>query len=248
MKFCEKHQHSYASMRCPLCRKEWRIQNNNKIKYCSIHILNYSVEECPSCKKEYNQKYWQENKDQLVEHNNKYYQENKDQIKENVKEYQQENREKIANRHNKYYKANKDQISKRHNKYDKKRKLDDPAYRLRKRISTSIYQVLKINGSSKEGRSILQYLPYTIKELKSHIESQFEPWMNWNNQGIYDIETWDDNNQETWTWQLDHIIPHSTFKYTSMDSQEFRDCWMLSNLRPYSAKQNQLDGANKVRH
>jgi len=30
--------------------------------------------------------------------------------------------------------------------------------------------------------------------------------------------------------------------------QVFRDCWALSNLRPYSAKQNQLDGATKLRH
>lgn len=38
------------------------------------------------------------------------------------------------------------------------------------------------------------------------------------------------------------IVPHSKFKYTSMEDQSFQKCWALINLRPYSAKQNLLDG------
>lgn len=41
--------------------------------------------------------------------------------------------------------------------------------------------------------------------------------------------------------EMERIRPHSTFKYTSMDSPEFIECWSLSNLRPYSAKQNVID-------
>lgn len=96
--------------------------------------------------------------------------------------------------------------------------------------------------------SCLEYLPYTMKELKVHIESLFEPWMTWKNRGNYNAKTWNDNDPTTWTWQLDHIIPHSTFKYTSMEDQSFQDCWTLSNLRPYSAKLNIIDGASRIRH
>lgn len=57
-----------------------------------------------------------------------------------------------------------------------------------------------------------------------------------------------DGNSATWKWQIDHIVPQSTFQYASIDCQEFRNCWTLSNLRPLSAKQNLLDGVGKIRH
>jgi hypothetical protein len=54
--------------------------------------------------------------------------------------------------------------------------------------------------------------------------------------------------KEETEFHFDHIIPHSTFHYETMDCQEFKDCWALSNLRPLSAKQNLLDGISRVRH
>ncbi len=125
---------------------------------------------------------------------------------------------------------------------------NNPIFKLRKRLSHQIRFYLKTNNSSKFNKSFLKYLPYALDQLKQYIEILFEPWMTWQNHGNYNRKTWDDNDPTTWTWQIDHIIPHSTFKYTSMDCQEFRDCWALSNLRPYSAKQNILDGTNRTRH
>ena len=107
---------------------------------------------------------------------------------------------------------------------------------------------LKRRKSSKKGQSCLKYLPYSIEELKLHLESQFEFWMNWDNHGIYNPKTWDDDNSSTWVWHIDHIIPQSTFTYNSMADQAFQDCWALSNLRPYSGKQNIIDGAYRYRH
>ncbi len=49
-------------------------------------------------------------------------------------------------------------------------------------------------------------------------------------------------------WNTGHIVPQSNLKYISMDSNEFRQCRALSNLRPYSAKQNFVDGIYRVRH
>ena len=40
------------------------------------------------------------------------------------------------------------------------------------------------------------------------------------------------------TIPLDHIDAHINFLYITMNCQEFKDCWALSNLRPLSAKQN----------
>jgi hypothetical protein len=72
--------------------------------------------------------------------------------------------------------------------------------------------------------------------------------MTWSNWGNYSRETWDDKDISTWTWQIDHIVPHSNFNYTSMEDENFRKCWALLNLRPLSAKQNNIDGANRIRH
>ena len=91
-------------------------------------------------------------------------------------------------------------------------------------------------------------LSYTLPELNKHINMQFEYWMNWNNHGIYDPKTWDDNDPSTWTWQLDHIIPQSDLPYDSVDHPNFKKIWLLENLRPLSAKQNIVDGARRVRH
>jgi hypothetical protein len=85
-------------------------------------------------------------------------------------------------------------------------------------------------------------MPYTLKQLKNHLESKFESWMTWDNYGKYVLETWDDNNKSTWTWNIDHIVPHSTFIYSSMKEDNFKKCWALENLRPYSSKQNIIDG------
>ena len=88
----------------------------------------------------------------------------------------------------------------------------------------------------------MNVLPYSMEELKIHLESLFEPWMTWQNHGKYEKKNWDDNNQDTWTWQVDHIIPHSKLKYDSVNDKNFSKCWALSNLRPYSAKKNIEDG------
>lgn len=69
--------------------------------------------------------------------------------------------------------------------------------------------------------------------------------MTWDNWGIYDPVVWDDNDSTTWTWQIDHIIPQSMLKFDSLEHDNFKKCWVLENLRPYSAKQNIKDGARK---
>jgi hypothetical protein len=158
-----------------------------------------------------------------------------------------------------YRKNNKDKIKEYNKKYDEEhkgyrtiaqrnRRRNNLSVRLHSLISCSIYMSLKKSGGSKNGRTCLMYLDYTMNQLKSHLQSLFEPWMNWSNWGIYNHETWNDDDPLTWTWQIDHIIPKSNFPYTSMEDDNFKKCWALSNLRPYSAKQNLIDGASKTRH
>jgi hypothetical protein len=121
----------------------------------------------------------------------------------------------------------------------------DINFKLRSRVSSSINCYLKKSSASKENQSVIYFLPYSIKDLKNHLESQFEPWMNWQNWGIYKPNSWNDNDPTSWTWQIDHIIPHSTFKYQSMTDILFKECWSLKNLRPLSSKKNILEVCRK---
>lgn len=132
--------------------------------------------------------------------------------------------------------------------YGKNRRKEDVNYKLRTRVSSAVCNYIKNFGGSKNGHSCLEFLPFSIQELRDHLENLFEPWMTWNNYGVYRREYWDDNNMATWTWQIDHIIPHSTFKYISMEDDLFKKCWALENLRPYSSKLNFMDGVRRTRH
>ena len=64
---------------------------------------------------------------------------------------------------------------------------------------------------------------YTVDELKSHIERQFLSGMSWDNMA---------------DWHIDHIVPKSSFVYSSAEDEDFKACWALTNLRPLWAKDN----------
>lgn len=200
---------------------------------------------CVICESEYGKNYYDKHKNERIDYQNNYYKDNKNDILDYKNSFYNENKEQILSYKKDYYNENKSIVRETQNKYKRKRRKIDPAFRLREFVSRRIYGFLE---NIKDNESCLDYLDYTIKDLKIHLESLFESWMNWSNQGIYDKNAWDDSDPSTWTWQIDHIIPHSTFKYTSMKDQEFKDCWALSNLRPYSAKQNFLDGISRIRH
>jgi hypothetical protein len=95
--------------------------------------------------------------------------------------------------------------------------------------------MIQHHGGYKRKKSIRNYLPYTIEELKAHLESLWEPWMSWENYGGRP-------NDSRQTWHIDHIIPHSSFPYTSMDDPLFQECWALSNLRPLEKRANMSKG------
>lgn len=131
-----------------------------------------------------------------------------------------------------------EQKRKRRKELQRKRYARSP---FRKSVSSAIRSMLKENDAIKPA-SCLKYLPYTMQELREHLEILFEPWMNWSNYGAYKRLEWKDDDPSTWRWSLDHIIPQSTLPYKSMKSKNFKKCWALENLRPLSAKQNMLDG------
>lgn len=237
---------------CKDCAKVYRESNKTKIALSKKSHYEINKNDILQYQKDYyqnnraniiavQQEYRKSNKPKISLQNSKYYEENKVSIDLRNKEYYKNNKEKIIATQKEYYELHKETIVLYRREYYKNRGQNDLLFKIRRRVSSQVWYYLIKNGSNKNGQSILTFLPYSIRELKEHLEKQFEPWMTWENYGSYVIKDWDDSEQSTWKWQIDHIIPHSQFKYSSMEDQGFRDCWALSNLRPYSAKQNLLD-------
>ena len=248
---------------CKSCDKEYRrlyyIKNRERLLPKNKQYRLNNKGEISIQKKEYAKK----NKDKLVAYHNEWVKNNPDKIARHSKKHYDNNRDALLDacrkRYNKnidkehirgknYRTRNKDTIKKNRAIRARLRRRADVSFRLKHNVSKSIWYALSKLNSNKGHHSFLKYVPYTMAELKQHLELQFEYWMNWNNYGVYRFNMWDDNNVDTWTWQVDHIIPQANLLYTSMDDDNFKICWSLENLRPLSSKQNFLDGIHRVRH
>lgn len=181
-----------------------------------------------------------------------YSQQNKKQISQKDKRNYEKNKIKIAARSKAYNITHKEEINNIKNKYEKNKRLTNIDYRLRKNISSLIYFYLKLNNSSKN-KSILNYI--NIQEIKNYLEVQFvhknnlidgKVWMSWKNWGVYNPKKWNEINPDTWTWQLDHIMPQSKLPFTSMEDINFKICWHKLNLRPLITLKNIQDGARNI--
>jgi len=239
MKICTKCGLEKDDSDFPLRNKDKRTRRN----------------ECRQCTKKYRENYYEQNKQVLLEGAKQYYADNRDKIIKDVKNYREENKDAIGEYKKEYYQenkdrikeyqiVNKDKIQKSANEQRKERRKNDPSFKMRTYVSNSIRDVLKGRKNSGTWKN----LHYTPQQLKEHLERQFEPWMTWQNHGKFDPTTWNDNDSRTWTWQIDHIIPQSDLPYTSMEDDNFKKCWALENLRPLSAKQNVVEGADRIRH
>ena len=125
----------------------------------------------------------------------------------------------------KYYQNNKEIINYKNNEYQIKRRIIDGRFKLKHCISSLINQKLKNHLSSKNHQSTFSFLPYTIDELKQHLEKLFTKGMTW-------------NNHTTHGWHIDHIKPDSLFNYKLVEDKEFQECWALENLQPMWADEN----------
>jgi hypothetical protein len=179
-----------------------------------------------------NQQYYENNSEKIKNNNSVYYNNSKDKL-----------REKSIKRAKLWNSQNKEKV-----KISRKKHNNKPVRKIRNNIGRMVRGILESNGVKKNWSSFLDYVDYSVDELKNHLEKQFESWMTWDNYGKYDIKTWNDTDQSTWAWQIDHIIPQSILPYVSMRDKNFKKCWALNNLRPLNAKQNLLEGVRRIRH
>lgn len=188
---------------------------------------------CKECVKHQTDLYYQENKEQVLEYSKQYRQEHKEERGEYDHQYRQKNKDRLREKRQRRYEGHKESRKRQRNfRYE-----TDVIFRLRQIVSSSVYRILKLNRGKKNG-SVLEFLPYTVEQLRNHLEERFEPWMNWENHGVYAV-----GGERK--WQIDHITPHSSFHYETMDCEEFRKCWALENLQPLGAIENIKKGNNK---
>ena len=102
-----------------------------------------------------------------------------------------------------------------------------PGYAMYHRLKSWMHKHL---GDRLPSRKWSQYLGYSTTELRAHLERQFVKGMSWENKG---------------KWHIDHIRPVASFDIPSIESDEFRDCFGLHNLRPVWAKENMRKGAKR---
>jgi hypothetical protein len=102
-----------------------------------------------------------------------------------------------------------------------------PEYRLKIRMRTRLWKVLKLQCQHKRARTF-NFVGCSPSELKVYIERQFVGLMQWNNYGSL--------------WEIDHIRPCASFDLSS--DMQVRACFHYSNLRPLLKTENRSKSSN----
>ncbi len=246
-------------IKCNLEKSDSEFGNRNKKckdcykEYQRLYRLNHKEK-----MKEYNDNYYQENKQEIIEGVKTYYFENRDKIAEYKTLYWEENREELTKKNKDYYQNNKErlgsqnkaynqkhrkELNEKRNKRNKKNKIHlklkerrekDPVFRISQNIRTYIRNSFKYKGLKKSTKTEI-ILGCSFKDFKSHIESQFECWMTWENYGKY-------NGDLNYGWDIDHIIPISI----AQTEEEVLKLNHFTNLRPLCSYTNRHIKSDKI--
>jgi hypothetical protein len=199
---------------CITCCKQWKIDNKEKIN-------DYLVSNKERLSKNRSERY-QLNKDFFILKSSNYYKNNREEIKLKSNLYYENNKESKLEYQKEYQKNNKD----KRNTYLSERRLNDPLFRLITNVRNLIYNSFYYNGYSKNSKTE-ELLGCSFEELKEYLESKFEPWMNWDNRGLY-------SGEFNYGWDIDHVIPLSSVN----KEDEIIKLNHYTNLQPLCSKIN----------
>ena len=157
------------------------------------------------------------------EYRKEYYLKNRERRREQMKEWDLKNKE-----HIKEYRLKNEEHKKEYNKeynsrpetqeYRRNRKRNQYQTDINFRILTLCrVRLLEALKGFDKSASTMELIGCTPDELRRHIESLFEPWMTWENQGLGG-------------WDIDHI--KACFHFNLADPEQQRACFNWSNLQP----------------
>lgn len=168
---------------------------------------------CKTCIKKHQKDYYSnpENNLKKKEYNKKYHANEEVKVK----------RQKYRKEYSKQYYTDPKKREERKIKYQKRLK-EDLNFQLGKYLRNRLYSAIK--GKIKIG-SAVKDLGCTVEELKTHLESLFQPRMSWDNYGA---------------WHIDHIKPLASFNLE--DPEQVKVACHYSNLQPLWAEDNLKKG------
>ena len=200
---------------CKSCIKEYRkIYRENNLEILKERVNEYRKNNTDKST-EYNKKWREKNKEYKKVKDKEYQLLNKDRIKSNRRNRYLKNKDKelsdakIWREQNKEYKKQKDKEynnlnkDKRNDRHIERMKIDI-IYNISHTIRRMIQKSINLGGYTKKSKSC-EILGCSFEEFKFYIESKFEPWMTWENRGLY-------NGEINFGWDIDHIIPLSSAK------------------------------------
>lgn len=135
---------------------------------------------------------------------------NKQKIKEDFKVWVSQNKDKIKLNAKNYRQNNKDHVRAYKRSYIADSLKEKLSHNLRVRLNDAL------KGRVKSG-SAVKDLGCSVEELKSYLESKFQPGMSWENYGPKG-------------WHIDHVVPLS--KYDLTDQEQLRIACNYANLQP----------------
>jgi hypothetical protein len=154
--------------------------------------------------------------------------EKKEKKRKYLKEYYLKNKRKISENSREYFQKNKEKRLKQNNDRYKKRRAEEPIYKLITNLKRNIRAVIVKQRLNKKSKTLV-ILGCSYQEFKLHLQSQFEPWMNWSNYGLY-------NGDVNYGWDIDHIMPLSSAK----TEEEIIKLNHYANLRPLCSFVNRV--------
>lgn len=180
---------------------------------------------------ERNKKYKEVNKETLKEKRKVYVINNEDKIKSSWQEYYAKNKEQLSTKKKEYYANNKEYVR----NYKTQRRLTDPLYRLTENIRNLIRSSLRRKNHNKRSNTE-KILGCSFEDFKLHVESLWEPWMSWENYGLY-------NGELNYGWDIDHIVPVSS----GLNEEGVIVLNHYTNLKPLCSKVNRdIKRANPI--
>lgn len=209
-----------------IINKTCSVCNKTKERNCfSTNGKKGLRSECKECRNMKAKQHRIDNLDKYREKDKKYYDKNKEIILEKSKQYNILNHDKICQNKKKYYQENIESIKDYHqknkelrNQKKKERNKNDTLFRIKESLKTRIHKVLNCNKTDKSWN----YIDCTCNELKEWLEYQFDNNMTWDNYSIY--------------WHIDHVIPIATFNLLNKVQQ--KRCFHWTNLRPLNKSEN----------